>query len=899
MKRTSFATCFLGLAGMAQAQTVVMDQIGPNDCSGVGGSAHASQDFEAAYDGYDVAVLDNFTMPAGTIISVEAVIGGWNGYTGPSPITGYNVEIYSDSANACSDLTGDVASVFVDAADAVINPDWTCNAALFQALVLLNVDIPLAAGDYWVAVWPENDFAAGGQCGIDTSTLGDGISGVQANPNGGFGMPGNCQDTAADMAYRIMGGGDPPDPCDEPMGSCPEDLDGDGYVTVNDLLALLANWGACGDGTFRPLGDIDGDCCVTVNDLLLLLAAWGNDCNVYGACCYDDGTCADGMTADACAAAGGDYEGDDTSCATTSCPVAGDGDECSNALAGQLGYTDISNESATPSSDPFNDAQCPDGVLGQMGPDIWVRLDVTVDGLLTASTCDLVNWDTDLVAYLGPCSDLTQIGCDGDGVGCGGYTSLMTGVPVSAGDEVYIRIGSWDGTSTGSGQLFMEIIQVLAGACCNLDGSCSDGNDLDCAASGGEFQGEGSVCADVTCPIPDPGACCIDAATCVDNMTEADCVDFGGYYQGDGTLCADITCDTSSPGDFCEDAIVASWDGLSSNTAYDTSGATESPWPLPDESQCSGTFLDWGGPDVFIAVTVPETGTMRVSTCEGGSFDTSVAVYTGGCDNPTQIACNGDGTGDTGCQAYYSAMDIVVSAGDEIIVRIAGWQGAMGPGVLHLTITPGSAEGACCVAGDCIGDLSEGDCTAAGGSWNYPESCATYTCPQPPAGCYNFYNDGMAENSVGLTAGGWVAWGVPMELPSCDLLTEVQVQFGPAANGNPVFIIITDDVNNDGDPSDGVVLSCTEATLEESDTDVWVTYQITPTDVSSAGGIHVSVAYESIAGDFPAHIDQTATVGNSWVGLGFTDGCDPWVGTNGIIDGYGLPGNWMIRSGSE
>ena len=48
------------------------------------------------------------------------------------------------------------------------------------------------------------------------------------------------------------------------------DLDCSGAVDFNDLLIVLASYGAC-DGC---LADVDGDHEVTFNDLLALLAAW-------------------------------------------------------------------------------------------------------------------------------------------------------------------------------------------------------------------------------------------------------------------------------------------------------------------------------------------------------------------------------------------------------------------------------------------------------------------------------------------------------------------------------------------------------------------------------------------------------------------------------------------------
>ena len=51
------------------------------------------------------------------------------------------------------------------------------------------------------------------------------------------------------------------------------DINGDGFVNVEDLLALLAAWGPCEEDCC--LADLDIDGTVGVEDLLLLLANWG------------------------------------------------------------------------------------------------------------------------------------------------------------------------------------------------------------------------------------------------------------------------------------------------------------------------------------------------------------------------------------------------------------------------------------------------------------------------------------------------------------------------------------------------------------------------------------------------------------------------------------------------
>lgn len=52
---------------------------------------------------------------------------------------------------------------------------------------------------------------------------------------------------------------------------CAEDLDGDGYVNVNDLLTIVGEWGLTDSEA-----DIDGSGTVDTPDLLAVIAAWGN-----------------------------------------------------------------------------------------------------------------------------------------------------------------------------------------------------------------------------------------------------------------------------------------------------------------------------------------------------------------------------------------------------------------------------------------------------------------------------------------------------------------------------------------------------------------------------------------------------------------------------------------------
>ena len=50
---------------------------------------------------------------------------------------------------------------------------------------------------------------------------------------------------------------------------------GNGVVNVDDLLAVIGGWGACGQPCSSCLADTNGDCVVNVDDLLAVVAAWG------------------------------------------------------------------------------------------------------------------------------------------------------------------------------------------------------------------------------------------------------------------------------------------------------------------------------------------------------------------------------------------------------------------------------------------------------------------------------------------------------------------------------------------------------------------------------------------------------------------------------------------------
>jgi hypothetical protein len=299
-----------------------------------------------------------------------------------------------------------------------------------------------------------------------------------------------------DPSLCVVGTTEPADPCDAPVGYCPQDIDGNYIVDVADVLAVVGSFFECGDGTFKPIGDVDGDCCVTVNDLLSVVGVWGSDCTPVGACCLPQGGCSEAETEADCLAAGGNYNGDnstcdfagcpspgaccfddgscifdmpdtcvvlggafqgnDTLCESTDCPIAGEGDECSGAMIAYNGQNSFETLTATPSSPEPDESQCQGTYLDwENSADIWFRYTATDSGPLHFTTCDSGSYDTSMVLYEGSCDN--QVACNGDAytdTGCQAYHSEID-YTVNAGSTYYIRIGGWL-ADTGEGTLTID-----------------------------------------------------------------------------------------------------------------------------------------------------------------------------------------------------------------------------------------------------------------------------------------------------------------------------------------------------------------------------------------------------------------------------------------------------------
>ena len=69
----------------------------------------------------------------------------------------------------------------------------------------------------------------------------------------------------------------------------------------------------------------------------------------------------------------------------------------------------------------------------------WYQFTPSSTGEHVISTCDTINFDSDILVYSGSCGALTPIACNGDGTGCGGLTSSVS-ANLNAGETVLIRV---------------------------------------------------------------------------------------------------------------------------------------------------------------------------------------------------------------------------------------------------------------------------------------------------------------------------------------------------------------------------------------------------------------------------------------------------------------------------
>lgn len=188
-------------------------------------------------------------------------------------------------------------------------------------------------------------------------------------------------------------------PCPTPA-LCDGDVNGDGVLDPLDTGYIRARFGAdaCGEGNCPADANCDG--LIDPLDIGYVLARYG-ECNPVSEC-------------------------------VAVCPPGND--DCEDAYILEDGLTPFSNILAT-TDGPEISLKCECGFACSVGDDIWYNYTAPCGGFASISTCNdddpgsgEADFDTYLIAYEGcdcPADNDFLVGCNDDGPGCSGFTSIM------------------------------------------------------------------------------------------------------------------------------------------------------------------------------------------------------------------------------------------------------------------------------------------------------------------------------------------------------------------------------------------------------------------------------------------------------------------------------------------
>ena len=288
-------------------------------------------------------------------------------------------------------------------------------------------------------------------------------------------------------------------------------------------------------------------------------------------------------------------------------------------------------------------------------------------------------------------------------------------------------------------------------------------------SSGGDVGSPGEYVEDA-CVGDDPtGACCFNDGTCQDELTQTICEGTGGLYQGDDSLCVNVTC--PQPGNQMIRITEWEYSGNGDNAEFvEFTNVGAMPvniggWRYDDSS------FDFNEAEVFIfpGEVIAPGQSFIMCECPGGvedfrsewMLDASTLIvgpYTnnlGGSDQinlwdpsanlidqlnysdsnfPGSIRANGasgwpciDGLGQN--DVYLWTLSTV----GDVQGSYASTAGDIGnPGTFVEDPCPEILTGACCLAGVCTDDLAETDCDLSGGIYQGDgTTCGTTSCPQP------------------------------------------------------------------------------------------------------------------------------------------------------------------------
>ncbi len=520
----------------------------------------------------------------------------------------------------------------------------------------------------------------------------------------------------ANLGTTIPGGlcSDVPDPC-TPKGACCQDRG----VCDTVIEAACDVLGGVYRGDDTTCATIDpscsfGACCVGASCLPLTLSdcgsaagAWqghgtlcaddGSTCDPRGACCDGVGGCldgSDGMTGAVCAANGGSYRGDWSTCGTLDVPCQ-KGACCTPQFGCLPGLDQSFCEGAA--------------LLGTyMGDETSCEDQATQ----CAGTC----------CFFGNClANTTPTEC-----------APLTG-------SVFVGYGQTCPRPSEPTDPDPCAAPASTESCCLPDGSCMDVSAPVCSKIFGVAGGAGTDCAGTTCPGPAPtGSCCLPNGLCAE-LTEADCLSDSGIYDGDGTMCTLGSCGVCCQADgTCDDTVDIILCSLGDGLFFPGANCASAPCPPVGACCVAGQPCD----DLIIGHACGRKGGFFVGEGELCSpvdpcIPTACCHDDGTCTMATPSQCAAVlGTTDPGVDCSQGLCPPAVACchddGSCTMVTETACTASGG--------TPDSdpfsfcgvddscpAAGGCCTPDESCADITEPACTAAGGVWNPSIVCTSST----------------------------------------------------------------------------------------------------------------------------------------------------------------------------
>ena len=581
---------------------------------------------------------------------------------------------------------------------------------------------------------------------------------------------------------------------------------------------------------------------------------------------------------------------------------------------------------------PFDNALASTGAEGQgnanclewgstaIANDVWFRWTSPFSGSASISSCNQAV-DTKIAVYAGPgCPVAPAQACNDDACGAIGYQSRVV-FPVTAGAAYTLQVGTYPlggGAPGGSGTLQIQSVTPPANDACSssapISGAGPHSFDVTLATTGMQGQDEGactffgntaiandlwfrwtanvsgttelSLCGGpgldskvavyegANCPTSPALACnddrcfltsalCFPALAGQTYTIQVGLYPNGGAAPGPGSF----TLLPVQPGTTNDDCALASAIAGLGPHFFDTSSATTG-CAGQDNLICSFEGISGIGDDLWFTWLAPSSARYEISTCgTAGGQDGKIAVYPGaGCPQGSPVGCDDDGCGLFAGEAR-ACFDAI--AGQAYTIQVGTYPGAPGgPGAFTL---------------------------------------ATITVPP---GCR--HDNGTSEDALGFTANASLGWLQRFgDVGTSTSVTAISTAFGSPALagfapivGAPITAALWDDPNDDGDPSDAVLLAQVAGVVTNRANDAFDRFAFgAPVQVS--GVFFVGIVASVTPNQRAAPLDEDGCPAGS-VGRAFAvaqvNGAFDFVDLSANsfppadLDTLGIPGVWLLRA---